>query len=173
VDAERADLGIVDSLVQLSFLVQSVLGKAAARHDLTVSQLRLLGILRDREPSMIQLAQHLGLDKSSVTGLIDRAERRGLVKRTPSRADGRAVHVSATSSGRDASDRLSSEIAGELNTLAAGLSAADRRTLASLASRIISGHPSPAASARGVTPGAAEPVAAGLFAAAFESLRRT
>ena len=68
-------LGFVDALVQLSFLVQSVLTKAAAGHALTLPQVRLLGILRDREPGMQQLARHLGLDKSSVTGLVDRAER--------------------------------------------------------------------------------------------------
>ena len=74
------DLGIVDSLVQLSFLVQGVLGSVAARYDLSITQTRLLGVLRDREPGMLELSNFLGLEKSSVTGLIDRAERRGLAQ---------------------------------------------------------------------------------------------
>ncbi len=36
---------------------------------------------------MNELARLLDLDKSSVTGLVDRAERRGLVTRVPSTAD--------------------------------------------------------------------------------------
>ncbi len=49
---------------------------------------------------MQQLAHHLHLDKSSVTGLIDRAERRGLVRRFATTEDGRAVRVSWTPLGR-------------------------------------------------------------------------
>jgi DNA-binding MarR family transcriptional regulator len=143
VTSKAADLGIVDSLVQLSFLVQSILGKAASGHDLTVPQLRLLGILRDREPSMMQLAQHLGLDKSSVTGLIDRAERHGLVQRTSSAADGRAVHVSATAFGRRLCDQVGNDVSIQLNRLAANLSAPDRRALSMLASRVVGVHPFP------------------------------
>src|SRR5664279_3582354 len=66
--SSEAGLGFVDGLVQLSFQVQSVIAQTAARHDLTVPQVRLLGILRDREPGMLQLARHLGLDKSSWSG---------------------------------------------------------------------------------------------------------
>src|ERR1700691_1163926 len=100
-DSQReADLGIVDALAQLSFLVQGTLVRHAATHDLSMIQTQLLGVLRDRVPTMQELARLLELDKSSVTGLVDRAERRGLVKRTPSIDDRRAVGVNLTSSGR-------------------------------------------------------------------------
>ncbi|GHF33280.1 hypothetical protein FHX82_005262 [Amycolatopsis bartoniae] len=49
----------------------------AAEHELSVVQLRLLGVLRDRRPGMLELGAHLGLDKSSMTGLVSRAEKRG------------------------------------------------------------------------------------------------
>ncbi len=129
----------MDGLVQLSFAVQSVLADAAARHDLTVAQVRLLGILRDQEPGMMELAEHLGLDKSSVSGLIDRAERRGLVRRTASAQDGRVVHVASTPLGRRLADRGGKEIAAALDTLTEGLSPTDRKRLAAIASRIV-GH---------------------------------
>ena len=64
---------IVDSLVQLSFLVQAVLLRIGTAHDVSIIQIRLLGILRDREPGMMELAKYLNLDKSSVTGLVDLA----------------------------------------------------------------------------------------------------
>jgi MarR family transcriptional regulator, lower aerobic nicotinate degradation pathway regulator len=138
--SEPTDLTFVDGLVQLSFLVQSVLAKTAARHDLTVPQVRLLGILRDREPGMLQLARHLGLDKSSVTGLIDRAERRGLVKRTSSVEDGRAVRVSSTPLGRRITKQASAEVVIRIHALGDALTAAEQRSLARLVSRILGAY---------------------------------
>ena len=132
--------GFMDALVQLSFVVQSVLGSTAARHDLTVPQVRLLGILRDREPGMLQLARHLGLDKSSVTGLIDRAERRGLVRRASTPEDGRAVRVSSTALGRQLIEQVEPEIALQINALGAVLSTAEREVLARLIGRIVTGR---------------------------------
>ena len=76
----EGDLGLVDALAQLSFAVQGALGRIAAAHDLSIVQARLLGILRDRRPTITALAAFLQLDKSSVTGLVDRAQERGLVE---------------------------------------------------------------------------------------------
>src|SRR6266568_2334017 len=83
------DLGLVDALAQLSFLVQNTLAEIAGQHDLSIIQTRLLGVLRNREPTMNQLGRHLGLDKSSITGLVSRAQKRGLVSRTVSEIDRR------------------------------------------------------------------------------------
>ncbi len=88
-----------DALAQLSFLVHNALAEIAGEHELSIVQTRLLGILRDREPSMIELGRHLGLDKSSVTGLVDRAQRRGLVTRTVSATDRRSYQVSSRRPG--------------------------------------------------------------------------
>ncbi len=82
----EADLGLVDALAQLSFAVQGALTRVAAAHDASIIQTRLLGILRDRHPTITELAAFLQLDKSSVTGLVDRAEERGLVRRVASAA---------------------------------------------------------------------------------------
>src|ERR1700724_1379352 len=90
----------VDGLAQLAFVVMGLLERRAAEHDLSIPATRLLGVLRDREPTMNELARILGLDKSSVTGLVERAERRGLVERAPSPADRRAVLVRLTGEGR-------------------------------------------------------------------------
>ena len=96
----REQLSPVDGLAQLSFVIQGMLERRAAEYDLSIIQTRLLGVLRDRKPTMHELARFLGLDKSSVTGLVDRAERRGLVVRVPSTTDRRAVLVSLTDDGR-------------------------------------------------------------------------
>jgi DNA-binding MarR family transcriptional regulator len=139
--AETVDLGIVDALAQVSFLVQGVLGKVAGEHGLSVIQLRLLGVLRDREPGMQELARHLELDKSSVTGLVDRAERRALVRRTPAAHDRRSLRVSLTDEGRELA-RLASEDAGRrIQALTADLSGEQRARLSLLASIVVGGAP--------------------------------
>jgi DNA-binding MarR family transcriptional regulator len=134
----QPDLGIVDALVQSSFLVQAVLGQAAAGHDLSIIQARLLGVLRDREPRMAQLAQLLGLTKSSATGLVDRAERRGLVRRvTIPVGDERAVHVALTDEGRELTEKFTAEVARQLTAVTAGLSRTSRERLSKALTQLV------------------------------------
>jgi DNA-binding MarR family transcriptional regulator len=130
-------LTLPDGLVQLSFAVQSALGRVAVAHDLSLVQVRLLGILRDREPGMLAVATVMNLDKSSVTGLVDRAERRGLVRRVATPGDRRAVRVGLTEQGRRLVQKVARQIEQELAALVQGLSAPQRRSLAALASRIV------------------------------------
>lgn len=119
----------VDALAQLSFVVQSILARTAGRHDLSMTQLRMLGILRDRRPSMQELAQRLGLDKSSVTGLIDRAERRGLVSREMDPRDGRSVRVAITELGLQVASEGTAEIREALVLVTEPLSETQRTQL--------------------------------------------
>jgi DNA-binding MarR family transcriptional regulator len=131
------ELDLVDGLAQLSFAVHEVLGRIAATHELSMTQLRLLGILRDRRPGTLELAARLNLEKSSVSGLIDRAERRGLVERTTAPHDGRAVQIGLTAQGRRLARRITAEANREITALAAPLPTADRDQLAALTSRIV------------------------------------
>jgi len=129
--------GTVDALVQLSFLVQGLLGRVAAEHDLSLVQVRLLGILRDRQPGMLELARHLGLDKSSMTGLVARAEKRGLVRRVPSPVDGRGVLVSLTPTGRELTERCEAEMDREIAGLTEPLTTAEHVRLRGLAGKLL------------------------------------
>jgi DNA-binding MarR family transcriptional regulator len=134
------ELSPVDGLAQLSFVVQRLLERRAAEHDLSITQTRLLGVLRDRKPTMQELAKLLGLDKSSVTGLVERAERRGLVARAASPADGRAVLVSLTRQGRSFISRASVEFEADVAGLLERLPRPDRRALSELVSRLLVAH---------------------------------
>ncbi|WP_034648131.1 MarR family winged helix-turn-helix transcriptional regulator [Cellulomonas sp. HZM] len=127
----------VDALVELTFAVQGAVAAVAAEHDVTVAQLRLLGILRDHEPTMAQLGAHLGLDKSSVSGLVDRAQRRGLVIRSAGAHDRRVVHVQVTDAGRELSARGAAAVEARLGTLLAALDPADRAALVAAARRLV------------------------------------
>ncbi|MFC1437588.1 MarR family transcriptional regulator [Streptacidiphilus sp. N1-10] len=129
---------LVDALAQLSFLVHNTLAEISGRHDLSIIQTRLLGVLRDREPTMQQLGRLLGLDKSSISGLVDRAQRRGLVVRTASATDRRSVQVSITEAGRHLVEQASTQFAEQIESAVAPLSGAERRLLSQLAARIVS-----------------------------------
>jgi DNA-binding MarR family transcriptional regulator len=133
-----ADLGLVDALAQLSFLVQGALAERAAAHGLSMIQTRLLGVLRDRRPTMQELARLLALDKSSVTGLIDRAEKRGLVQRTPSNDDRRTIYVGLTSGGRRTIAHVGQGFRADMASATECLSAADKKRLSTLATKVVS-----------------------------------
>jgi MarR family transcriptional regulator, lower aerobic nicotinate degradation pathway regulator len=133
-------LSSVDGLAQLSFLVYGTLERLAAEHDVSIVQTRLLGVLRDRKPTMHELARLLGLDKSSATGLVDRAERRGLVARVPSTTDRRAVLVNLTDDGRSLVSAVSTRFEAEVSTLLDRLPARDRQALSRIVSRLLVAH---------------------------------
>ena len=138
--AGARELSPVDGLAQLSFIVHRMLELRAAEHDLSIIQTRLLGVLRDRTPTMNELGKLLGLDKSSTSGLIERAERRGLVARAPSPADGRAVLVSLTDAGRSIVSEAASEFEADVSALLGRLPKSDRRALTGLLSRLLVAH---------------------------------
>jgi MarR family transcriptional regulator, lower aerobic nicotinate degradation pathway regulator len=133
----EGELGLVDALAQLSFAIQGALGRIAAANDASIVQARLLGILRDRSPTINELASLLQLDKSSVTGLIDRATERGLVARMPSVHDRRSVRVSITDRGSALIGGAHAAFEDAIAELVVELSASERSQLSRVATRIV------------------------------------
>ena len=138
--AAHQALSAADGLAQLSFLIHGILERRAREHDLSIVQVRLLGLLRDRTPTMNELARYLDLDKSSVTGLIDRAQRRGLVVRVPSTTDRRAVLVSLTDHGRSLASGGAARFEADISLLLQRLPSADRDALSGLIGRLLVAH---------------------------------
>jgi len=106
----------LDARVQQAFDVMGVLSKVAASHDLSLTQLRTLAILRTHSPRMSELADYLGLDRSTVSGLVDRAVARGLVRRTVDDADRRSSRLELTAAGRDLASIGADEIRSMLRS---------------------------------------------------------
>ncbi|SEF35952.1 DNA-binding transcriptional regulator, MarR family [Amycolatopsis pretoriensis] len=131
------DLGVVAGLVRASFLVNAVYAESAREYGLTVQQGQLLCVLMGRPYGMGDLGATLGLEKSSLTGLVDRAVRRGLVRREPDPDDRRAVHVVLTDEGRDLAEDFYAATCRRVDDLAAGLPATDRDRLAALLGRVV------------------------------------
>jgi DNA-binding MarR family transcriptional regulator len=104
---------------------------------MSVVQVRLLGILRDCEPGIRELARHLELKKSSLSGLVDRAERRRLLERLPSPNDRRAATIRVTARGRKLSRVVDEAVPAEVARLVQVLPVTDRRRLAAPTCRVL------------------------------------
>lgn len=134
-DIPRTEL--VEALGAVAFAVMAALTRVAAAHDLSLTQLRMIGLLRDRRLTITQLADALGLDRSSVSGLVDRTETRGLVQREPNPDDARSVHVTLSPQGAEAFTVGAAETAGMLSSLTDALTPAEARRLTALLDRMI------------------------------------
>ena len=131
------DEDLRDSLVQVSFAVIAVLSRVAAEQDLSLTQLRVLGILRDRQPTMADLASYLGLERSTVSGLIDRAVQRGLVQKDADPTDGRSVRVSLTERARRLESRMIAEIGELMAPLTDRLNTSERKRFTDLLAKVL------------------------------------
>jgi NAD(P)H-dependent FMN reductase/DNA-binding MarR family transcriptional regulator len=131
-------LNLVDGLVQASGVVRAVLKELADEYDASVLQVRLLGALRDRIPTMAELGRLLELDKSSTTGLVDRTESRGVVRRVPDDVDRRVIRVELTSDGRRLVEASAAAVAVRMDELVADFSPDQREMLAGMLSTLVS-----------------------------------
>lgn len=121
------DLGPVAGLVRLTFLIQTVYAEVGRGCDLTAAQAQLLCTLADEPKGMADLSRLLGLERSSLTGLVDRAEHRGYVVRRSDPSDRRAVRVALTPEGLTAVGRFHDELTVQLQSVLADLPASERK----------------------------------------------
>lgn len=128
---------LADALVPTAFVTMAVLSKIGAENDLSLTLLRVMGILLDRRPRMAELADYLGLERQTISGLIARAERKGLVARAPNEVDGRATDVFLTNEGVKLVKRLHSQTQQALAPLTEQLSASEQRQLQELLQRML------------------------------------
>lgn len=132
--------GLVDTLVTASFVVMAVISRLGAAHDLSLSMVRMLGILRDRRPRMTDLADYLGLEKQTMSGLVARAEKRGLVARVPNEDDARAIDVVLTGEGARLLRQLRAEGRAALGPLVENLDASEQQLARDLLQRLFRGR---------------------------------
>ena len=134
--AGETQLDDADWLVQLSRLVQGAFARIADRHDLTPVQGRLLCVLAQGPRGMTELARCCGVEKAALTGLVDRAERRGLAERAPVPGDRRALRVTLTDAGRQSAAAFHAEVTAELSRLLSPLAPQDREQFRTAMARI-------------------------------------
>jgi len=131
------EIGVVGALVRSAFLVNAVYAESAREYGITPQQGQLLCVLMAKPYGMGELGATLRLAKSSLTGLIDRSERSGLVRREPDPNDMRAVRVALTEEGARIADEFYEETCRRVDGLPEGLSTEERDALASLLGRVV------------------------------------
>jgi DNA-binding MarR family transcriptional regulator len=142
--AAREDrMGVVAALVRGAFLVDAVYTESAREHGITRQQGQLLCVLMTRPYGMGELGATLGLAKSSLTGLVDRTERNGLIRRMADPHDTRAVRVTLTPAGRELVDVFYAETCRRVDDLVAGLDPERRAALAGLLGQVVLDNEAP------------------------------
>jgi DNA-binding MarR family transcriptional regulator len=87
-------------LMRFFFAQRAHLSSSGAEFDLSPIQCHVLHLIEPKRPlPMSRLSETLSCDASNVTGLVDRLESRGLVRRQPSPEDRRVKVLQLTSSG--------------------------------------------------------------------------
>jgi DNA-binding MarR family transcriptional regulator len=138
--AVGSELDVASGLIQLTTLVQGIYARVSERHDLTPVQARLLCVLLHGPRGMAELASFFGVEKAALTGLMDRAERRGLARRSPVPGDRRALQVTLTEAGRRAAAAFHAAVGEELTSLTSSLAPGDRERFRATMAEIITGY---------------------------------
>ncbi|WP_217711656.1 MarR family winged helix-turn-helix transcriptional regulator [Actinomadura sp. NAK00032] len=128
---------MADALVRLSHLVQHVFADVARDHGLTSQHLQLVCMLLDEPLGMTDLSRLMHLERSSMTGLVDRVEKRGLVARVADPADRRAWRVALTEDGAGLAGRAHDDVVARLDSMVERLERDDRDRLASAVALIL------------------------------------
>ncbi|MGN9783774.1 MarR family winged helix-turn-helix transcriptional regulator [Nonomuraea sp. ZG12] len=136
-------ISTVSALVRSTFLVNAVYVNSARDYGITQQQGQLLCVLMAQPYGMGELGAILGLAKSSLTGLVDRSERNGLVRREADLEDSRAIRVALTRRGAKLADEFYAETCRRVEALTSAFTPAERDTLAALLGRVVADNKVP------------------------------
>jgi DNA-binding MarR family transcriptional regulator len=127
------------SLLVASAGVRARLDPVFAAHDLTAGQYNVLRILRGARPdgfARCDIARRMVERAPDLTRLIDRLEKRGLVERARSAADGRLSVTRVTRKGLDLLDRVKPALDAVHGDLTKKLSPREAQQLSRLCERL-------------------------------------
>lgn len=134
-DAER--LADIFTALQRSFLLR--LSKDLARGNVSFPQYFLLGFLTQQQQlTMTEIAQKMGHTTAAATGLVDRLEKLGLVRRTHATDDRRKILVQATPEGMSLVSGVREDMVSNLLKMMEYLDAREQRTWVEIYEKIVS-----------------------------------
>ena len=113
-DAEDQAKQIIALLPVLRQWVTARVQAAGADLDLSLRQYAALHAIRDDRCSPGELARLWQVTPAVITGIVDRLERRGLVRREPNPADRRRLRLTVTESGLAASAEVERALTDDL-----------------------------------------------------------
>lgn len=112
----------IDVITRVNRWAQSAMLQDQIKGELSLRQLSALYIIEHEETTPGQLARRLMVTPAVVTGLIDRLERRGFVRRESESEDRRRIHLELTEAGRAAGASVRHELAGYFSSALEDLS---------------------------------------------------
>lgn len=133
-DAER--LADIFTVLQRCFVLN--LSKELARGNVSFSQYCLLSFLREQaQLSMSEIAQRMGHTTAAATGLVDRLEKLGHLKRTHGKDDRRKILVQATASGAALVAEVRDDMISNLLKMMAALNPNEQKTWVQIYEKIV------------------------------------
>ncbi|HEU4533348.1 MAG TPA: MarR family transcriptional regulator [Polyangiaceae bacterium] len=140
-EAAKPDVdAVVEAIVYLYTESRRLTKEVAARYGLTGPQLTVVKMLEALgDLSLSRLSEKIKAQNSTVTGIVDRMEREGLVARARSATDRRVVHIKLTPKGA----RLAREVPVEpmeiVRQVLLGLSEAETQELLRILTKLARG----------------------------------
>jgi len=126
---KREDRDLADALTAVWREIGGLQATVGRKFGLSTPQARLLCLMSRCRPSFGELAGLLGCDKTNVTGMVDRLERRMLLRREVDAQDRRISRVVLTDEGVTVVDQLRAEFAKAITEALRTVPATDRRQL--------------------------------------------
>jgi MarR family transcriptional regulator, organic hydroperoxide resistance regulator len=128
---------ILEAIVYLSTESRRITKELARRADLTGPQLTVLKLLEGLgDLSLSDLSERIRAQNSTVTGIIDRMEREGLVVRARSTEDRRVVHIKLTDRGAKIAEQIAVEPMEIFRAALESLSPVEMRDLLKILTKI-------------------------------------
>ena len=137
-DAPRTDPTAASLLIhEVGRLARRRFEDEARVHEITLPQWRALSeIQRQGRLSQVSLAGCLDADPMTVSGILERLEKRGLIERHPDPADSRAKLATVTPAGEELVAATRRVRLGLVESALDGVSEAERAALLSILGRI-------------------------------------
>ena len=114
--AAAPDDEFVETLIGLFREVDGLFSAESRQLGLTPQQAQMLCFTQHLRPSFGELAALLHCDKTNITGLVDRLQRRGLLTRQPDPDDRRVTRVHLTPEGEELTGKFQQAIGTTLTS---------------------------------------------------------
>jgi DNA-binding MarR family transcriptional regulator len=133
-DRDAADYGVVIALREVTLQLNGLGAEFAARHGLHVTDLRAIIELLDAQRADLTatptwLGQQLRLNSASVTALVDRLERTGMVSRHRESADRRRISLAVTGRAKQLGEAFFGPLIDQVMGIMDGFDAREREAI--------------------------------------------
>ena len=137
-DASRHDLRILNAIRQIIRAADIDSRKLADEHDITSPQLiTLMAVVEKGSITATEISGRIHLSESTLVGVLERLEGKGLIKRERDDHDRRVIWVSPTKEGRELAAKTPFPLQFSLNKALRQLPAQEREQMAGCMERLV------------------------------------